>query len=118
MPVLLPFLLAAYAVPSYITALGPDGWVRFLSRRASEPSVSGRSLSLHSVDELQEARPGSPTGANYQLASSAALHCVREPILPLIVAVSQQQICTLFFCICNLIAQLELQVARIWLRAQ
>ena len=24
--------MAAYGVPSYITALGPDGWVRYLSR--------------------------------------------------------------------------------------
>ena len=31
-PELLLFLLAAYAAPAYITALGPDGWVRFLSR--------------------------------------------------------------------------------------
>ena len=32
-PALLPFLLAAYRAPPYITALGPDGWVRWLSRR-------------------------------------------------------------------------------------
>ena len=32
-PTLLLFLLAAYGAPAYITALGPDGWVRFLSRR-------------------------------------------------------------------------------------
>ena len=31
-PALIPFLLAAYGAPAYITALGPDGWVRFLSR--------------------------------------------------------------------------------------
>ena len=31
-PQLLLFLLAAYGAPAYITALGPDGWVRFLSR--------------------------------------------------------------------------------------
>ena len=30
-PELLLFLLAAYGAPAYITALGPDGWVRFLS---------------------------------------------------------------------------------------
>ena len=29
-PQLLLFLLAAYGAPAYITALGPDGWVRFL----------------------------------------------------------------------------------------
>ena len=34
-PALVPFLLAAYGVPAYITALGPEGWVRFLSRRGS-----------------------------------------------------------------------------------
>lgn len=32
-PTLLLFLLAAYGAPAYITALGPDGWVHFLSRR-------------------------------------------------------------------------------------
>merc|ERR1712185_125693 len=32
-PALLLFLLAAYGAPAYITALGPEGWVRFLSRR-------------------------------------------------------------------------------------
>ena len=32
-PLLLLFLLAAYGAPTYITALGPDGWVRYLSRR-------------------------------------------------------------------------------------
>ena len=32
-PALLLFLLAAYGAPPYITALGPDGWVRFLSQR-------------------------------------------------------------------------------------
>ena len=32
-PVLVLFLLAAYGAPAYITALGPAGWVRFLSRR-------------------------------------------------------------------------------------
>ena len=31
-PELLLFLLAAYGAPAYITALGPDGWVRYLSR--------------------------------------------------------------------------------------
>ena len=31
--VLILFLLAAYGAPAYITALGPDGWVRYLSRR-------------------------------------------------------------------------------------
>ena len=31
-PQLLLFLLAAYGAPAYITALGPDGWVRFLSQ--------------------------------------------------------------------------------------
>ena len=29
------FLLAAYGAPPYITALGPAGWVRFLSRRGT-----------------------------------------------------------------------------------
>ena len=29
------FLLAAYGAPSYITALGPEGWVRFLSQRGT-----------------------------------------------------------------------------------
>ena len=31
-PEVLLFVMAAYGVPSYITALGPDGWVRYLSR--------------------------------------------------------------------------------------
>ena len=31
-PQLLLLLLAAYGAPAYITALGPDGWVRFLSQ--------------------------------------------------------------------------------------
>ena len=34
-PELLLFLLAAYGAPSYITALGPEGWVRFLSQRGT-----------------------------------------------------------------------------------
>jgi len=34
-PVLLLFLLAAYGAPAYITALGPGGWVRYLSRRGA-----------------------------------------------------------------------------------
>ena len=34
-PALLLFLLAAYGAPPYITALGPAGWVRFLSRRGT-----------------------------------------------------------------------------------
>ena len=32
-PALLLVLLAAYGAPTYITALGPRGWVRFLSQR-------------------------------------------------------------------------------------
>ena len=32
-PALLLLLLAAYGAPPYITGLGPDGWVRWLSRR-------------------------------------------------------------------------------------
>ena len=31
-PEVLLFVMAAYGVPPYIIALGPDGWVRFLSR--------------------------------------------------------------------------------------
>jgi hypothetical protein len=32
-PALILMLLAAYGAPTYITALGPEGWVRFLSKR-------------------------------------------------------------------------------------
>ena len=32
-PALLLVLLAAYGAPTYITALGPRGWVRYLSQR-------------------------------------------------------------------------------------
>ena len=32
-PLLALALLAAYGAPAYVTALGPQGWVRFLSRR-------------------------------------------------------------------------------------
>jgi hypothetical protein len=32
---LLLVLLAAYGAPAYITALWPEGWIRFLSRRGT-----------------------------------------------------------------------------------
>ena len=43
-PALLPILYAAYRLPTYISALGPGGWVRFLSRRGCTQGCPAGSL--------------------------------------------------------------------------
>ena len=61
-PALLLLLIAAYGAPSYITALGPAGWVRFLSSRGCTQGCPAGSLCFaaalqHSLAKVQQDFP-------------------------------------------------------------